>query len=99
MHPVHDIEVRPEEGRALKGGEPLPLTKSEFHLLQHLVQHPNRVWSRDQLLEQVWGYAYNGDGRLVDTHIARLRAKVEDDPAHPTLIHTVRGLGYRMAPR
>ncbi|MGD9997344.1 MAG: response regulator [Ilumatobacteraceae bacterium] len=94
---VGDVEVRVDEGRALKGGEPVALTKSEFHLLQHLAQNPNRVWSRDQLLEHVWGYAYNGDGRLVDTHIARLRAKIEDNPSLPTLIHTVRGLGYRLS--
>jgi len=74
------------------------LTKTEFQLLSHMAQHPNRVWSRDQLLEQVWGYAYQGDGRLVDTHIARLRAKIEDDPANPDLIQTVRGLGYRLSP-
>jgi DNA-binding response OmpR family regulator len=94
---VGDIEVRIDEGRVLKGGEPIALTKSEFHLLTHLAQHPNRVWSRDQLLDHVWGYAYNGDGRLVDTHVARLRAKIEDNPTKPTIIHTVRGLGYRLS--
>jgi DNA-binding response OmpR family regulator len=94
---VGDIEVRVEEGRALKGDAALPLTKTEYHLLRHLAQHPNRVWSRDQLLEHVWGYPVDGDGRLVDTHVARLRAKVEDDPANPTLIHTVRGIGYRLS--
>jgi DNA-binding response OmpR family regulator len=94
---VADIEVRVDEGRAMKGGEPLGLTKSEFHLLTHLAQNPNRVWSRDQLLDHVWGYAYNGDGRLVDTHVARLRAKIEDNAATPTIIHTVRGLGYRLS--
>jgi DNA-binding response OmpR family regulator len=94
---VGDIEVRVDEGRVLKGGEPIALTKSEFHLLTHLAQHPNRVWSRDQLLDHVWGYAYNGDGRLVDTHVARLRAKIEDNPTKPTIIHTVRGLGYRLS--
>jgi DNA-binding response OmpR family regulator len=94
---VGDIEVRVDEGRVMKAGEPVALTKSEFHLLVHLAQNPNRVWSRDQLLDHVWGYAYNGDGRLVDTHVARLRAKIEDTPATPTIIHTVRGLGYRLS--
>jgi DNA-binding response OmpR family regulator len=94
---IGDIEVRVDEGRATKGGEHLALTKSEFHLLTHLAQNPNRVWSRDQLLDHVWGYAYNGDGRLVDTHVARLRAKIEDNPTNPTIIHTVRGLGYRLS--
>lgn len=92
-----DIEVRTEEGRVLRNGQEVSLTKTEFQLLSHLAQHPNRVWSRDQLLEHVWGYAYQGDGRLVDTHIARLRSKVEVDPANPELIQTVRGLGYRLS--
>ncbi len=92
-----DIEVRAEEGRVLRNGQEVSLTKTEFQLLSHLAQHPNRVWSRDQLLEHVWGYAYQGDGRLVDTHIARLRSKVEVDPANPELIQTVRGLGYRLS--
>jgi DNA-binding response OmpR family regulator len=95
---VGDVVVKPDEGRATKAGLPLSLTKTEFQLLSHMAQHPNRVWSRDQLLEQVWGYSYQGDGRLVDTHIARLRAKVEDDAASPNLIQTVRGLGYRLSP-
>lgn len=93
-----DVVVKPDEGRALKAGTALSLTKTEFRLLSHMAQHPNRVWSRDQLLEHVWGYAYQGDGRLVDTHMARLRAKVEDDPANPAYIQTVRGLGYRLSP-
>jgi DNA-binding response OmpR family regulator len=54
------------------------------------------VWNRDQLLRQVWGYEHTGDGRVVDTHVARLRNKIEADPANPQLIHTVRGLGYKM---
>jgi DNA-binding response OmpR family regulator len=95
---VGDVIVKPDEGRAFKDGEPLSLTKTEFQLLSHMAQHPNRVWSRDQLLEHVWGYSYQGDGRLVDTHVARLRAKVERDPTDPQLIQTVRGLGYRLSP-
>jgi len=91
-----DIVVKGDEGRALKNGEVLPLTRTEFQLLLHLATNPNRVWSRQQLLDVVWGYSYGGDGRLVDTHIARLRSKVEADPANPTLILTVRGLGYRL---
>lgn len=91
------VEVRPDEGRVLRDGTEVSLTKTEFQLLSHLAHHPNRVWSRDQLLEHVWGYAYQGDGRLVDTHIARLRSKIEHDPANPELIQTVRGLGYRLS--
>lgn len=95
---VGDVTVRPDEGRAFKHDVELPLTKTEFQLLCHLAGHQNRVWTRDQLLEQVWGYSYSGDGRLVDTHIARLRSKIEDDPANPRLVQTVRGIGYRMSP-
>ena len=94
---IGDLEIRPVEGRVLRDGDEIALTKTEFQLLNHLALHPNRLWSRDQLLEHVWGYAYQGDGRLVDTHIARLRAKVEPDPANPEIIQTVRGLGYRLS--
>jgi DNA-binding response OmpR family regulator len=94
---IGELVVKPDEGRAFRAGEELALTKTEFQLLSHMAQHPNRVWTRDQLLEHVWGYAYQGDGRLVDTHIARLRSKVEHDPANPDVIQTVRGLGYRLS--
>ena len=94
---IGDVSVRPDEGRAYWHDEELVLTKTEFQLLCHLAGNQNRVWTRDQLLEQVWGYTYSGDGRLVDTHIARLRAKIERDPTAPRLIQTVRGMGYRMS--
>ena len=93
---VGSLDVRPIEGRVLRDGVEIALTKTEFQLLSHLAQHPDRLWSRDQLLDAVWGYSYQGDGRLVDTHVARLRAKVEDDPSNPDIIQTVRGLGYRL---
>jgi DNA-binding response OmpR family regulator len=93
---VGDLVVKIDEGHALRSGKRIPLTRIEFRLLSHFASNPNRVWSRSQLLEHVWGYPYDGDGRVVDTHIARLRAKIEDDPAHPEYIETVRGLGYRM---
>jgi DNA-binding response OmpR family regulator len=97
VYTVGDVTVRPDEGRAFKQDVELQLTKTEFQLLCHLAGNQNRVWSRDQLLEQVWGYSYSGDGRLVDTHIARLRSKIENDPGSSRLIQTVRGLGYRMS--
>ena len=75
----------------LKDGRPIGLTKTEFHLLVRLAQSPNQVFSRDQLLDQVWDYRYTGDGRLVDTHIRRLRTKIETDPQNPKL----RGDGAR----
>ena len=95
---LRDIELRPSEGVVLKANEPIALTRTEFRLLVQLAETPNRVWTRDQLLEQVWGYTYIGDGRLVDSHIHRLRAKVDPDGAAPGLIQTVRGFGYKLVP-
>ena len=78
-----------------KDSENVPLTVTEFRLLYELARHAGQVLTRDQLLELVWGYSYLGDSRLVDVHVQRLRAKIEEDPAHPLLILTVRGVGYR----
>ena len=72
------------------------LTKTEFRLLVELSSAPGNVFSREVLLEKVWGYGYFGDGRLVDVHIRRLRTKIEDDPADPQHVVTVRGLGYKL---
>ncbi len=94
-----DLTIKMDQGQVLKRDEEVPLTRTEFRLLCHLASHPNRVWSRAQLLEEVWGYAYEGDGRVVDTHVARLRSKIEDDPSNPEYVQTVRGLGYRMPTR
>jgi DNA-binding winged helix-turn-helix (wHTH) protein len=78
-----------------RDGHPIELTPTEFRLLVELARHAGNVLSREQLLERVWGYDYLGDSRLVDATIQRLRAKVEPDPSHPTVIETVRGVGYR----
>ena len=91
-----DIELRREQGIALKGGVELKLTKTEYRLLCEFADHANMVLSRDQLLERVWGYEYLGDSRLVDAHVRRLRVKVEDQPDDPRLIVTARGVGYRL---
>ncbi|MGM9578446.1 MAG: winged helix-turn-helix domain-containing protein, partial [Evtepia sp.] len=80
-----------------KEGEPVELTAREFDLLELLMKHPQRVYSREQLLNQVWGYAYTGEYRTVDVHIRRLREKVEQDPANPALIRTKWGVGYYFA--
>jgi DNA-binding response OmpR family regulator len=93
-----DLEVRPEEGVVRRAEEEVHLTRTEFRLLCELARSPGRVFSRENLLEQVWGYGYFGDGRLVDVHIRRLRTKVEADPANPRHIVTVRGLGYKLQP-
>ena len=95
---VRDLEISPGAGEVLRDGTPLTLTKTEFRLLVELAEHAGHVISRDQLLERVWGWEYVGDGRLVDTHLYRLRAKIEDDPANPQLLVTVRGLGYKLMP-
>lgn len=89
------LRIDPDARQVWKDGEAVELTPIEFELLEALARHRGRVLSREQLIEQVWGYDYYGDERVVDVHLGRLRKKVEDDPASPTLIVTVRGAGYR----
>ncbi len=93
-----DLEIVPDEGIVTRSGEQVHLTKTEFRLLVELAASPGRVFSREVLLERVWGYGYFGDGRLVDVHIRRLRTKIEVDPANPRHVVTVRGLGYKLQP-
>jgi DNA-binding response OmpR family regulator len=90
------IEVIPEASVVRHRGEELRLTKTEFRLLCELAENRGLVLSREQLLERVWGYDYFGDPRLVDSHIRRLRTKIEDDPSDPQVLVTVRGLGYKL---
>ena len=91
-----DLEIIPDEGMVLRDGQEVHLTKTEFRLLVELGQNPGRVFSRESLLDKVWGYDYFGHGRMVDVHIRRLRTKVETDAANPRHVVTVRGLGYRL---
>lgn len=91
-----ELEVLPEQGMVKRSGVEIHLTKTEFRLLVELASSPGRVFSREDLLEKVWGYGYFGDGRLVDVHIRRLRTKIETDPADPQYVVTVRGLGYKI---
>ena len=93
-----DLEIAPDEGLVLRDQQEIHLTKTEFRLLCELASSPGRVFSRETLLDRVWGYGYFGDGRLVDVHVRRLRTKVEGDPANPRHVVTVRGLGYRLQP-
>jgi DNA-binding response OmpR family regulator len=95
---VGDLVISPEEGVVTRAGEQLHLTKTEFKLLVELASQPGKVFSRETLLERVWGYDYFGDGRLVDVHIRRLRTKVEGEPANPRYVVTARGLGYKLQP-
>jgi two-component system, OmpR family, alkaline phosphatase synthesis response regulator PhoP len=81
--------------RVWKDDHEIECTPIEFDLLYALARHPGLVLSREQLIEQVWNYDYYGDDRVVDAHIGRLRKKIEDDPAHPSMVVTVRGAGYR----
>ncbi|KHG42643.1 MAG: response regulator transcription factor [Aphanizomenon flos-aquae KM1D3_PB] len=75
--------------------EPIPLTALEFDLLYFLASHPARVWRRSELIQEVWDYEYVGDQRVVDVHIGQIRKKIEIDPTQSTLIHTIRGVGYK----
>lgn len=92
-----DVDIDLSAHAAVRDGMELALSPTEFRLLAELARAPGRVFSREMLLERVWGYDYLGDSRLVDVAIQRLRAKVEPDPQAPTLIQTVRGAGYRAA--
>jgi two-component system alkaline phosphatase synthesis response regulator PhoP len=89
------LRIDPQARRVWKDAAPVELTSSEFDLLYALARHHGRVVSREQLIEQVWGYDYYGEDRVVDVHIGRIRKKVEDNTAHPLFIMTVRGTGYR----
>ena len=77
------------------GGEPITLSLKEFELLYLLASHRNRVFTREQLLELIWGYEYSGETRTVDVHVRNLRKKIEPDPEQPRYIQTVRGMGYK----
>ncbi len=91
------LEIDPGGRTVTRAGREIPLTRTEFDLLLELAQRPGQVFTREQLLDRIWGYDYLGDSRLVDVAIGRLRAKVEDDPGVPELVLTVRGTGYKAA--
>jgi two-component system OmpR family response regulator len=93
---IGDIEVDIARHRASKGSVALELTPKEFDLLAFLTRNKSLVFSRDQLLEKVWGYDFAGDTRTVDVHIRWLRQKIEADPNNPKHLITVRGTGYKL---
>jgi len=93
-----DVELDADAREVRKAGRPLKLTLKEFDLLWFLASHPRRVFSRDQLMESVWGYTSSLDTGTVTVHVRRLREKVEDDPSRPRHLETVWGAGYRFTP-
>ncbi len=90
-----DISLNPQECRVLVREQEVNLSPKEFRLLELFMSYARRVWSREQLLDQVWGPDFVGDSKTVDVHIRWLREKLEIDPSHPEYIVTVRGFGYR----
>lgn len=90
-----DITLYPQECRVIVRGEEVNLSPKEFRLLDLFMSYPRRVWSRDQLIDQVWGPDFVGDSKTVDVHIRWLREKLERDPSQPEYVITVRGFGYR----
>ncbi len=91
---VGGVTIDPEQRVALKDGKVVELTAKEYDLIELFVKNPRRVYSRENLMDLVWGYTYAGDYRTVDVHIRRLREKLEDDPAAPQHILTKWGIGY-----
>jgi DNA-binding response OmpR family regulator len=92
---IDELEVDPVTRRVVASGREVELTAREFDLLQFLASHPNQVFSRDQLMERVWQFAFYTDTTTVTVHVRRLRAKIEADPSNPRWIETVWGVGYR----
>jgi len=94
---VGDLVIDVEKRRVTLQGTPADLTAKEFDLLLQFAQHPGRVYTRSQLLDLVWGYGHDGYEHTVNSHINRLRAKIEKDPARPRYLLTVWGIGYKFA--
>lgn len=91
----HDITLFPQECRVMVRGEEVNFSPKEFKILELFMSYPRRVWSREQLLERIWGPDFIGDSKTVDVHIRWLREKLEVDPSNPEYLVTVRGFGYR----
>ncbi|MEM8601776.1 MAG: response regulator transcription factor [Bacteroidota bacterium] len=92
-----DLTIDPMRREVTRGGTFLHLTVREYDLLLYLAQNPDRPFSRTQLLEDIWGITYEGYDRTIDSHVQRLRAKLEDDPGAPRFVRTVWGVGYKLA--
>lgn len=92
---VGNLQIEPQTHKVTKDGQKIDLTPKEYQLLLLLLSNPNRIYSRDELLDKVWQDEVAYETRTVDVHVRRLRMKVEEDPTHPKWIETVRGYGYR----
>lgn len=92
---IGNIKVDSERHEVMVSGKPTALPLKEFELLEFLMRNAGRVLTRGQLMDRIWGSNYVGDGKTLDVHVKRLRSKIEPDPNNPTLITTIRGLGYR----
>ncbi len=95
---IGDLAIDVPGHEVTREGKAIPLTPLEFDLLVALARKPRQVFTREVLLEQVWGYRHAADTRLVNVHVQRLRSKVEKDPEHPEVVLTVRGVGYKAGP-
>ncbi len=95
---IGDLLIDVPAHQVTRGGRHIPLTPLEFDLLVALARKPRQVFTREVLLEQVWGYRHAADTRLVNVHVQRLRSKVERDPERPEVVLTVRGVGYKAGP-
>ena len=95
---IGDISIDVAGHSVKRDEETINLTPLEFDLLVALARKPRQVFTREVLLEQVWGYRHAADTRLVNVHVQRLRAKIEKDPEHPEIVVTVRGVGYKAGP-
>jgi len=92
---IGDLAIDVQAHQILRAGKQIGLTRLEFDLLVALAKEPGRVFTRDALLSEVWGYRHSTDTRLVNVHVQRLRSKIEHDPENPEIVVTVRGIGYK----
>jgi two-component system response regulator MtrA len=92
---IGDLKIDVQAHQLLRDGNQIQLTRLEFDLLVALAREPGRVFTRDALLSEVWGYAHSTDTRLVNVHVQRLRSKIERDPENPEIVITIRGVGYK----
>lgn len=91
-----DVELNPKECRVFLKGQEVSLSPKEFRILELFMSQPKRVWSRDQIIDKVWGHDFMGDNKTVDVHIRWIREKLEEEPSKPKYLKTVRGFGYRL---